>query len=137
MIFEKPKPKDSTPPLTIEVASEIYEQIKLKGRNNTFLDPANNSAYELQHINIVYDEAKAIESLANQLMSGSYLELPEESHVDEETGEIVIDSEAVYYTPTTKTDLVNQIESDYLDVETVITDMQNGKTWTEFKASFN
>jgi len=104
---------------------EIYELIK----NNPSLSPAQ--IVNLEGVNYLYSSIKMIKKEIdrvvrelNEFKNGKLLQA-EVSHFDEETGEKVIDSEAVYYEYTTDEDLASQVSSDYLDVATIIEDIIN------------
>lgn len=104
---------------------EIYGLIK----NNPALSPAQ--IVNLEGVNYLYSSIKMIKKEIdrvvrelNEFKNGKLLQA-EVSHFDEETGEKVIDSEAVYYEYTTDEDLAEQVSSDYLDVATIIEDIIN------------
>lgn len=104
---------------------EIYGLIK----NNPALSPAQ--IVNLEGVNYLYSSIKMIKKEIDRLVrelneyKNGKLISAEVSHIDEETGEKVIDSEAVYYEYTTDEDLANQVSSDYLDVSLIITDIIN------------
>ena len=123
---------NSTPSITKNIAGVTYDLIKQFGNADLALKGQTGSLIEPSHFKIVDDEADDITVLANKFMSGGYLL---EAAVIDEEGEIT--TPAVYYEPSTKADLVSQIESDILDVETVVDDLIGSLTWIQFKASFN
>jgi len=120
----KTQPTNSTPALTAEVAQEIYSLIKTYGSADRAYKDKGNSDYEPEHFSIVDKEIDRIVRELNEYKNGKLISA-EVSHIDEETGEKVIDSEAVYYEYTTDEDLANQVSSDYLDVSLIITDIIN------------
>lgn len=120
--------------LQAEIETEIINKnqgIEIYGliRNNPALSPAQ--IINLEGVNYLYSSIKMIKKEIdrivrelNEFKAGKLLQA-EESHFDEETGEKVIDSEAVYYEYTTDEDLALQVSSDYLDVATIINDILN------------
>ena len=87
---------------------------------------------------------KDTEKLVIQLMKGNYLIAPEVSHLDEETGEKVIDTEAEYNSkPTTLVNLKAQVNlhrpdcsiTDY-NIDSIISNGTSAGTWTAFKECF-
>lgn len=104
---------------------EIYGLIK----NNPSLSPAQ--IINLEGVNYLYSSIKMIKKEIDRVVrelreykNGKLLQA-EVSHFDEETGEKVIDSGAVYFEYTTDEDLALQVSSDYLDVATIIEDIIN------------
>jgi hypothetical protein len=45
-------------------------------------------------------------------------------------------AEETYYTVTTEQDLIDSITTDWDDIEDILEDLMDGKTWTEYKNSF-
>jgi hypothetical protein len=113
----------------------IYDELKSFNFsvNSTWRNKGHSNTCLNEYIE-VYNEVERIKQEINSLMNGKLLEA-EVSHYDDE-GNKIIDSEAVYYNPTTQVDLIAQIESD-LDVADVLEVMKAGRTWTQFKDSFN
>ena len=141
-LFIKKKPVKEELVVSASEAQKIYGYFK-SGLDETqiFLKyglPITISAF-------VKAEIKSLESQIISKMKGSYLLTGEESHFDEETGEKVVDVEAVYFKPTTEVALKNSISSDLLDVDLLVTDVRvwsDGKpdespTWVDYKNSFN
>lgn len=116
------KGTSSTPELTSEIAEAIYGEIKTHGNADLAFKAQTDSIHEPEHYKLVDKEADRIVKELNEFKNGKLLEA-EESHYDEESGEKVVDKEAVYYEYTTDEDLIAQVSSDYLDVETVFNDL--------------
>lgn len=123
MINFNPEPTTSTPEITSEVAQAIYTLIKTHGDADKAYKLKGNSDYEPEHFTAVDREVDRIVRELNEFKAGKLLQA-EVSHIDE-SGEKVIDSEAVYYEYTTDEDLALQVSSDYLDVSLIITDIIN------------
>ena len=123
MDFEQ-QPTYSTSALTVDIAQDIYELIKTYGTADKAYKLKGNSDYEPEHFEIVDKEIDRLVRELNEYKNGKLISA-EVSHIDESTGEKVIDSEAVYYEYTTDEDLANQVSSDYLDVSLIITDIIN------------
>jgi len=126
---------NSTPELTAEIAGNIYALIKQEGNADLAFKSQESSQYEPEHFKLVDKEVDRLFKEMNKYAYGRVLLEPEEYHFDEETGEKVIDSEAVYYNLTTETDFKNQFSSDILDVNTVYNDWKGDKTWTVIKTN--
>jgi len=127
------KPTNSTPELTSEVAQTIYAEIIEHGNADLAFKAQVDSAYEPEHFKLVDKEIDKLFSDMNRYSSGNVLVEPEVNHIDEITGEIIIDSPANYYILTTETDFKKQFSSDYLDISVVYGDWKGDKTWTEIK----
>ena len=125
---------NSTPVLTSDIAGEIYALIKLEGNADLAFKNQENSQYEPEHFKEVDNEADRLFKEMNKYAYGRVLLEAEQSHYDEETGEKVIDSEAVYYSLTTETNFKSQFSSELLDVNTVYNDWKGDKTWTQIKS---
>lgn len=128
------KPTNSTPEMTAEIASNAYSKIKEFGNIDLAFKAQTDSSIEPEHFVKVDNEADRLIREINSFMGGKLLSA-EEFHYDEESMEKVIDKKEVRYIPTTKTDLIKQLSSDFLDVELILNDYISG-TWTEFKESF-
>ena len=118
------QPTNSTPALTAEIAGQIYNLIKEHGDADKAYKLKGDSSIDPEHFVLVDKEIDRIVKELNEFKSGKLLEA-EEFHYDEETGEKVIDKEAVYYEYSTDEDLAEQVSSDYLDVATIIEDVLN------------
>ncbi len=90
------------------------------------------------------NKIKGIERVVVAMMRGDFLITPEASHIDETSGEKVIDSAAVYNTtPNLRGDLETLVIAAYPDcsvtaldyvVDKVIDEATNAGTWAAFKA---
>jgi hypothetical protein len=120
----KTQPTNSTPALTAEIAGQVYNLIKQYGDADKAYKLKGDSVIDPEHFEAVDKEIDRIVRELNEYKNGKLISA-EVSHIDEETGEKVIDSEAVYYEYTTDEDLANQVSSDYLDVSLIITDIIN------------
>ena len=119
-----PKPTTSTTPLTAEIAQTVYNLIKQFGNIDKAYKLKGDSIIDPEHFEAVDKEIDRVVRELNEFKNGKLLQA-EVSHFDEETGEKVIDSEAVYYEYTTDEDLALQVSSDYLDIATIIEDIIN------------
>lgn len=133
MVDFNESPTKSTPELDSTTAQEIYALIKEHGDADKAYKNKGNSDYEPEHFKQTNDEADRLFKEMNKYASGRVLLEEEESHYDEETGEKVIDKEAVYYELTTETDFKEQFSSEYLDVNEVYYDWKGDRTWSEIK----
>jgi len=133
MVEFKTAPTNSTSELTSEIASNVYSEIKSHGDADTAFKAQTDSSIDPEHFKTVNNEVDRLFSEMNKYASGNVLLEPEVSHFDEETGEKVVDSEAVYYKLTTETDFKSQFSSDYLDIAEVYNDWKGSRTWTEIK----
>ena len=118
------QPTNSTPALTAEIAGQVYNLIKQYGNADKAYKMKGGSSIDPEHFTAVDKEIDRIVRELREFKNGKLLQA-EVSHFDEETGEKVIDSEAVYYEYTTDEDLALQVSSDYLDVATIIVDIIN------------
>jgi len=125
------KPTNSTPKLTSEVAQTIYAKIIEHGNADLAFKAQTDSAYDPEHFKIVNEEADAMIRIINNHMSGSVVLKPAE--YDEEGN---VTKEAVYWKPTTESNLIALFDGYLLDGYTVVNDVENGMTWADFKASF-
>jgi hypothetical protein len=130
---QDPVPATTAPEITPEAAAEIFEL--LKTRSLASAREVHGSKYPLQFFYAVEAEFKRLQQEFTSYMGGKLLEA-EVSHFDEETGEKVVDSEAVYYVPTTETDLLAQVSSDLLDIKDVLNVIEPGGIWLDYKNSF-
>jgi len=133
MVDFKEKPVCSTKELIPSVAKEIYLLIKQYGDSDSSFKEKGNSDYEPEHFKLVDKEIDKLFSDMTRYASGNVLLEPEVNHIDEITGEIIIDIPASYYVLTTETDFKKQFSSDYLDISIVYGDWKGDKTWTEIK----
>lgn len=133
MVDFNEQPTSSTPELDASTAQEIYALIKQHGDIDKAYKNKGNSLYEPEHFKQVDKEADRLFNEMSRYANGNVLLEPEQSHFDEESGEKVIDSEAVYYALSTETDFKSQFSSDYLDVNTVYSDWKGDRTWTNIK----
>ena len=131
---QDPAPVSDAPQITKSDAADIFELLKTRSLASARV--ASGSKYPLQFFYEVDNEFKRLQREFNEYMSGKLL-TPEVSHFDEETGEKVIDTPAVYYEATTETDLLAQVSSDLLDTKKVLNEIEPGGIWADFKASFN
>jgi hypothetical protein len=117
--------------LTSQKAQEIYGA--LKGTNgdisSLFSDP--DTDFNMSHLKMVKAEVLRLETEINSFMSGNKLTV---KAVLDELGEEI--SPAEYYSPSTKPNLKSQIDSDFLNTSTCITDMMDGDTFGVFKSSY-
>lgn len=134
---KKPEVKNSTAPLTPELGQQIYELIKSCGNADLAYKNQDGSKYDWSNIEKVDKEGDRIMNEIMQKMSGNYLLAEAVTHVDETTGEMVVDSPAKYYKPTTEKDLIGSISSEILSVEALLSDMMGESDWDEFVKSFN
>ena len=92
---------------------EIFAEIKEHGNaQGAFL---SGLGFEPSHIKMVDEEGDRLFNLVKLIASGKYVIQEEVSHIDEDTGEKVIDTPLEYYTPTTKTDFKSQFNSSFAD----------------------
>lgn len=119
----KEQPTNSTSALTAEIAGQVYNLIKEYGDADKAYKLKGDSLIDPEHFTAVDREVDRIVRELNEFKAGKLLQA-EVSHIDE-SGEKVIDSEAVYYEYTTDEDLALQVSSDYLDVSLIITDIIN------------
>lgn len=127
MDFTVKQTNNSTPELTKTIGNTLLNMIVQYGNSDLAFKNQPNSEYEPEHFKIIDKEIERLFKEINKLCSGTYLITPRQVHIDEETGETVVDQEAVYYTPSTKTDLKTMFESDYLDDTLVL------RTFVEWK----
>ena len=107
--------------------SKICEDLE---HDYIFGPEATNEHFLRSEIGAIYDEVVNDMQEIDKYMSGSVL--IEDAEYDEETGEVVKEAvkETVYYSPTTKVDLLNFVEEDALDLKMA------GSTWADFKESY-
>jgi hypothetical protein len=120
----------------IRMEQTIYDELKTFGSVNDAWKKKGHSNHSFKDYVAVADEVERVKKEINAYMSGGVLLQAEESHFDDESGEKVIDQEAVYYNPTTQTDLLEQIDTE-LDKADILSIMKDGLTWEEFKSKFN
>lgn len=129
----KERPTSSTPEITAEIAGKVYDLIKQYGDADTAFKSQSDSAIDPEHFKTTDKEADRLFKEMNRYTSGDVLLEPEQYHFDEETGEKIIDSKAVYYTLTTERNFKAQFSSNLLDVAEVYTDWKGNRTWTQIK----
>ena len=115
-------PTNTTPELTEQIAQDIYNLIKLYGNSDLAYKLKDNSNYEPEHFPIVDKEIDSVISQINVLASGHFLIQAEMNHIDETTGELVIDTPAEYFTPTDKESFVAMLNSNLLDPSILLQD---------------
>ena len=104
---------------------DIYNFMDGRDVSSSFSDKAHNSEYSFEEFIVVDKEAKRVQAEVDSKKAGTYIlevAIPVVKHFDEETGEEVIDSEAVpavYYVYTTDLKLKNSVTSE-LDVSKFI-----------------
>ena len=122
-------------------AQAIY--VLLKTKNSSDIRREDN--YRMFNIEQVQAEIKKLESEMVSKMNGSYVTVEEVSHIDEESGETVIDTPVEYFSVTTETALKESMSSDILDVDTLVEDVRkwsdnnpdSAPTFSVYKNSFN
>lgn len=140
------QPTNSEPELTPQLAQEIFEA------NGTPIQIFNNPGYNFnfRHIKKVYQHGRWLRKTMRQAMSGNYiLEPAQPATYDEDGNELTPAVPAVYFEPTTAVAFKTFMEGVYadkaeatnedvlLDVEAVALQLMDGKTWVQWKASFN
>jgi hypothetical protein len=133
MVEFNEQPTSTQKTLDATDAQEIYGLIKQFGDADKAFKNKQGSDLEPQHFPMVSKEADRLFKEMSKYASGKVVITPEQSHFDEETGEKIIDQEAVYYKLTTESDFKAQFSSDYLDVAEVYSDWKGNRTWTEIK----
>lgn len=120
--------------LDVAKGMDIYNMIK----DNPELSPAQlvnleNNTHLYTSFKKVINKKDRLFAEMNTYSSGNKLLSEELFHFDEETGEKVIDTPAVYYTLTTEADFKSQFESDLLDTDEVYNDWKGDRTWSNIK----
>lgn len=129
-LFEYNTKVDSTPELTAEKATILYGLLKEKGPSEIFIDPANESIYDWQHIQAVFTEAKQIERLANSMVNEKEVVTP--AKYNEKTGELT-QKEVKDYKYNSIKGIKEDIEADFLDVGTVVDDVFGEQTLEQLR----
>ena len=135
-------PTNITPELTKPIAQEIYDLIKQYGNCDLAYKLKGNSNYEPEHFIIVDKECDLIVSQINILASCQFLIQEQISHIDEMTGELVIDTPVEYFTPTDIPSFIAMLNSDLLDPSVLLQDYVLFKgfnyptEWTDFLNSY-
>ena len=122
-------------------AQAIY--VLLKTKNSSDIRREDN--YRMFNIEQVQAEIKKLESEMVSKMNGSYVTVEEVSHIDEESGETVIDTPVEYFSVTTEVALKESMSSDILDTDTLVEDVRiysdgnpdASPTFSDYKASFS
>ncbi len=130
---QDPVPAKAIPVITQEAAVEIFDLLKIRSLSSA--REVNGSKYPLQFFYAVDEEFARLEKEFSSFMNGKLLKA-EEATYDEE-GVKTVTKEAVYYAPTTETDLLAQVSSDILVVKDVLNEIEPGGIWADYKALFN
>ena len=117
--------------LTSQKAQEMYGALKGTDGDISSLFSDPDTDFNMRHLKMVKAEVLRLETEINSFMSGNKLTV--EAVLDEFGEEI---SPAEYYSPSTKPNLNSQIDSDFLNTSTCITDMMDGDTFGAFKSSY-
>ncbi len=153
-MYEKIIPKDTNQALDYEGAENIRSMFKTLNTEDVTTVFINQNKLGFNYTNEeIIDVKKLLTNIETEIiskMSGSYVltpGIPAVTHIDEETGEKVIDSPVIlpsYFEVTTKTALIESITSDLLNIEEVVNDFikyykvyDADRTWVSFKALFN
>jgi hypothetical protein len=137
MLFKQKHNRAVKEALSQSDATAIYELLKTKSPQVIRL----TTQYNGKDIHAVVKEVKRLEAEVNSKMSGGYVLLS--ASTDEEG----VVTPAVYYEVKTFANMKNSLQSNLLDVETVLNDIMiwvNGDpvadkdiTWFQFKKTFN
>ena len=128
------------PTPTSERSMLIYELLKTKSPQEIRL----HDGYRTSEVMAVTKEVARLELEVQQKLSGAYIVDEAVVEVNAETGEETVVSDAVYYKPTTEYQMKISLDSDILDIATVVADTRkwsdgdpdNSPTWNVFKNSF-
>ena len=131
---QDPAPVQTEEVLTPEVATIIFDKLKTASPTTAFTSQ-ENSEYPFSFFVEVLDEFNRLHKEFTSYMSGKLLTPEVATYTDE--GEKVVEQPAVYYVPTTETDLLAQVESDLLDKKDVLNEIEPGGIWENYKSSFN
>jgi len=116
----KTQPTNSTPELTSEIAQAIFAKIVEYGNADKAYKSQADSAYDPEHFQAVDKEADRISAELAAYKSGSKVITPAVPAVYDEEGNVTTEAvPAVCYEYTTDEDLLSQVTSDLLDVESV------------------
>ena len=128
------------PTPTSERSMLIYELLKTKSPQEIRL----HDGYRTSEVMAVTKEVARLELEVQQKLSGAYMLSEAVIEVDAETGEETVVSDVEYYKPTTEYQMKISLDSDILDIATVVADTRkwsdgdpdNSPTWNVFKNSF-
>ena len=141
--FKRIKDNTPKPELTSQIAKDIYDVLATELSDTEVF---KQYGYSFEDIATVKNEVSRIENEIDMKMSGRFvIEEGTPATYDEEGNELTPLSPAVYYTPSTKTDLKQSITSDLLNTNTVLDDYilwskgtpEVSVSWIQFVNGYN
>ena len=133
MIFNETKPTNSTLELTSTLAQEIY--VASTNYKNASAMFNADTGFDWTNVKKVFVLSNKVVADIDKVMNGRIVISEAVYELNEETGENTLVTPIVYLNATTIKNVTDNVTS-LLDVSVVLTDYMQGKTFTQFKATY-